>query len=184
MNVIARATGQLAVPGDRAPVLAAIIRAPQRSIAVGLDQRIHTAGVGWSDCYIDLAYRLRGQAMCRNTLPVLATIMRDKHAAPGTATVFAPGIHLDLPGSGEDRPGILRVHRQAGATGIRVDKQLMLPGLATIAGMIDATLLLRRRQATERADINAVGVCGIYQDATDAAAVLQPHVGPGLASIS
>src|SRR3954462_8562537 len=60
----------------------------------------------------------------------------------------------------------------------------MLPGPAAVARVINAAVLLGRCQSAERTDIDAVGVGRIYQDATDAAALRQPHVGPGLSAVA
>src|SRR3954464_7960699 len=59
----------------------------------------------------------------------------------------------------------------------------MLPGLSAVARVVDAAVLLWRSQSAERTDVDAVGVGGIYQDATDAAALRQPHVGPSLTAV-
>src|SRR5689334_12928888 len=59
----------------------------------------------------------------------------------------------------------------------------MLPGLATVGGVVDTAILLRCRQAAERTDVDAIGVCRIDQDATDTPAFGQAHVLPRLPAV-
>src|ERR1700753_274473 len=99
MGVITRASCQLAVPGNDTPIPAAIIRPPQRTVPVGLDQRVDAIRVGRSDCYIHFADRLGGQAVTADTRPMLA-IVSYIDTTTGPTAVFAPGVHIDLPGPG------------------------------------------------------------------------------------
>ena len=84
---------------------------------------------------------------------------------------------------GHQEVGVLRIQREAGAAGVRVDEEDALPGLAAILGAEDAALFLRPGEAAGDAGVDGIGIGGVDDDAPDAAALHQPHVLPGGAGV-
>src|SRR5690606_31547586 len=154
-DVVAGAADQRAVPADHVPLLAAVVRAPQRTLVVGRDQGVDALGVGRRDGDIGLAVRGLRQAVVQ-LRPGDAVVVRDVDAAAGTVAVLRPGTLRDLPGAGNQGIGVGRIHAQAGAAGVRVDEQRALPGLAAVGGAEHAALLLRARGPADGADEHVV----------------------------
>src|SRR6202041_2878049 len=75
------------------------------------------------------------------------------------------------------------VHRQAGAAHVLRGKQYALPMLTSVDGAENASIGLRSSRAAQSAGENDVRVRRMDDDAADAAALRQAHVGPGLAGI-
>src|SRR5204862_2292860 len=78
---------------------------------------------------------------------------------------------------------MLRVDRQPRTASVLVDEQHALPRLAGVRRTIDAALLLRTRDAPERADEDDVGISRMDDDATDASRFAQPNVFPRRARV-
>ena len=79
--------------------------------------------------------------------------------------------------------GIVRVHREAGTTGVFVDEEHLLPRLAAVVGAPDAARMLRTAADAHGADEEVLRIVGIHHDAGDQAGVRQAHVGPGAARV-
>src|SRR6185295_18481741 len=92
-------------------------------------------------------------------------------------------MHLDLPRAGEQRPRILRVHRQTRAAGVLVDEEHALPVLAAVGRAEDAALLLRCGDASDRAGKDDVGIGRMNEDAADAAGLVEAGLRPRLAGV-
>src|SRR5690242_18473592 len=92
-------------------------------------------------------------------------------------------MHLHLPGGGEERPWILRIHRQAGAPGVLVDEQHAVPMRAAVGGPVDAALLLLAGDAAERAREHDIRVRGMHEDSADAAGLVEAAVRPRPAGV-
>src|SRR5262249_35429669 len=185
-RVIVRALGQDVLIVDDLPLLAAIVRAPERAFAVPtcLDQRINALRIARRNGDSDLAERGFGQALRgHEPLPRRATIGRFEHAAPLSAAVLAPGVDHKLPCPGEQYIRIGWIHRQLRHASVLVDKERLLPGLAAVLSAIDAALLLRPVAVPDRADVYDVRVGGMNDDARDAPRELQTHARPGFARI-
>src|SRR6185437_11014310 len=148
------------------------------------DQRIHALWIGRRDGHIDLAERRLRQSVGRREMrPGLAVVVREVHAATRAAAQLGPGAHAELPGAGEHGVGMAGIDAEPAATGLFIDEQRLLPGLATIGGAEHATFLLRRRAGTFGAHQHVVGVLRVDDDPRDAAGLRQPHVLPCRATI-
>ena len=183
MDVVAGAADQLARPVDHAPVRAAVVGSPDRALILGLNQRVDAIRVGRRDRDVDLAERRSRQAGRLDLRPFRAAVARHVDAAPRAAAQHRPRVHLDLPGARPDRARVLRVHREPGAAGVLVDEQHPIPVRAAVGGAKDAALLLRRRDASDRAREHDVGVGRVDEDAADAPGVVEAHVAPRLAGV-
>ena len=71
-----------------------------------------------------------------------------------------PGMDLELPHSGEERPGIRRIHGEVGATGLLIHEQRPGPGDSAIERPIDAALRLITVGMAQRADEHDIGIAG------------------------
>ena len=192
-GVVGLAARQLAVVGDDAPRLAAVVRAPQlavvgrlavpRHAVAGLDQSIDAARVARRDGEPHLAERLQREAVGGELRPRGAAVARRVDPAPRPAALPAPGVDLDLPHPGEENPRVGRVHDDVRRAGTLVHEQHPLPGLPAVRRAVDPPLLLRPVAVPQRGDVDDVRIAGVDDDAGDAACVVEPHVLPGLAGI-
>src|SRR6185312_11789087 len=62
-DVVAGAAGERTVRAGEFPLLAAIVRAPQRTLVEGLDQGVDPLWIGWGDGHVDLAQGRFRQAL-------------------------------------------------------------------------------------------------------------------------
>ena len=104
-------------------------------------------------------------------------------AARRPAARHRPGTNLPSPHAGEEDVRIVRVHRQAGTSGVLVDEERLLPGFAAVVGAPDAARVLRVRAQAHRANENVLRIVGIHHDARDQARIGEPHVRPGAARV-
>src|SRR5262249_41953735 len=178
VNVVAGATNQLARPVDDPPALTAIVRTPDRTLVLGLNQGVQTVGVARRNRDANLAQWRAWQAGRLDALPGRSGAAGDIDPAAGTAAQLGPWMHLDLPRPGEDRPRILRVHRQTRAAGFLVDEQHLLPMLAAVGRAEDTFLSLRSRQPSGRADEDDVRVGRVDEHAGVAAGFVEAGVRP------
>src|SRR5215471_7281942 len=93
-DVVASAADQGALGIDELPLLARVVRSPDRALILGLNERIDAIGVGWCDGYVDLAEGSTRQTVTVESCPLGSTIVRDIDPALRTAAVFAPGVQL------------------------------------------------------------------------------------------
>src|SRR5205823_6652976 len=103
-----------------------------------------------------------------DALPCVAPVARDVDAARRAAAEHRPGVHHDLPRTGEQDARILLVDREARASGVLVDEQHLLPRLAAVGGAIDAAVVLWTGRAAERADEDDVRVGRMNDDPLNA----------------
>ena len=116
-------------------------------------------------------------------LNVFPASLRKVDAAAVAAAVEIVRLQLDLPRAGDDDVRILLRHLQARATGVLIDEQHVLPGLAAVFAAEHAAFLLRTGGAAERADEHEVFVRRMDDDRADAAGVGKSHLRPRLAGV-
>src|SRR5579871_1832793 len=123
------------------------------------------------------------QTMFLDAGPLRSAIVGNINAAAGTSAEFAIRMHLRLPHPGEQRVRIVRVHRKPGAPYILAGEENSIPVRTAIAGSVNPALLLRTGHAAQDAGENDIRIVGVNHDSADSSAVLETHVGPGLAGI-
>ena len=198
-DVVPGPADQPAIPAHVLPALAAVVGAPDRAlrlrletrrgpprlhaVAARLNQRVHPVAIRRRDGHVGLAVRRLGQAGIRDLRERLPAVVRDVDAAARPAALEHVRLEVHLPRAGEDDVGILLGDLEAGAAGVLVDEEHVLPGLAAVLGSKHAPLLLRTRRAAQRADEHDVLVLRIDGDRADAAGLLETHVRPGLTGV-
>jgi hypothetical protein len=79
---------------------------------------------------------------------------------------------------------VIRIRYQADGAGIVVDEQNLLPRLASISGLEDPAVKVRREHMAHRCYIDNVRVFLVDHDRADGARLTQTAELPGLARIS
>jgi len=115
--------------------------------------------------------------------PLGPAVMRDINSAARAAAELFVRMHHHLPHPRDQGFAVMRIKRKTGAAGILVGKEHAVPMLPAIGGAINAALLLRACGATQRADEDDLRIRGIYDDAADAAGLVQTHVRPRLSGV-
>src|SRR5258706_385136 len=112
-----------------------------------------------------------------------SAVARRQDSAALSATRAAPRVDLDLPHAGEEHTRIRRIHDEIGRARGVVDEQDLRPGLAPVGRSEDAAFGLRAVGASERRDVNVVGIFRVNDDARDASRVLEACALPVLAGV-
>src|SRR6185312_2978985 len=107
----------------------------------------------------------------------------DEDAATGAAAVLIPGADAELPHAGEEGGGVVRVHGEAAAAGLVIHLEHLGPGLAAVAGAVDAALGVVAVALAHGADEDLVGVVGVDDDVGDLSGLLEAHVPPVQAGV-
>src|SRR6185312_6103269 len=183
VDVVAGAADECSLPVHILPCASGVIGSPHGSLISGLYQCIDAIRIGRRNGDVDLAERRLRKARIGELAPRVATIARHVEPARWTTAQHYPGVHHDLPHSGEHDVRIVRIHRQPGASRAIVDEQHACPRLAPISRAIHSALLLRTGRASERADEYDVRVGRIDYDPANSPRLAQAHVLPRLACI-
>src|SRR6185312_3434753 len=149
----------------------------------GLNESVDALGIGRCDGDVDLAERRGGQPMALDTLPLRPAIVRDVEATSRATAEFAPGTHLHLPHTRDQRVRIVRIHGEPGAADILAAEENPVPVLAAVGRAVDALLLLRSGRAAQYAGEDDDRVGRMNDDAADPAGLWKSHVGPRMAGI-
>src|SRR5713101_6597827 len=177
-----------AIEGD--PALAAVIGAVERRV-LRLDEGVDALRGRGCDHDLDAAPGVWGQAVPLDGSPGLAAVggAQERAAArrlrPVSSRAERPALAPEVPRSGEEQFGILRIHRQARAArrGVARVAQNQRPGLAAVAGAVHAALLAVAPALARDAGADHVPVLRMHADAGDALGLGQAHVGPRFASV-
>src|SRR6185437_4870292 len=187
VHVIEGALGDVHAVVDQAPGFPAVIGAEQPArlaLVVGLDQRIHGAGIAGRDRDADAAEDAgRQPAVMGDVLPVRAAVGGLVKAAAGAAAGEAPVAARHLPHGGVDHARVRRIHAERDGAGVVVHEEDLVPGLAAVGGLVDAALGVGGEQMPEGGGIDDVGVLRVHQDPADDVGVAEAHEGPRLAAI-
>ena len=165
------------------PRRAGVVRAPDRSLIGGLDQRIHALAVGRRDLDVDLADRRLRQAGGQ-LRPLRAAVLRDVDAAARAAAHLAPRCAARPARcrrgacSDPSRPSRGRSSRCCRSTN-STRCQLAPPSVVLNTPRSSCGPVMR----PVGADVDDVGIGRMDDDARDAAGLLEAHVLPGLARV-
>ena len=95
-----------------------------------------------------------------------------------------PTLAAEVPQSGEEHAGVLRVHRHgAAARGEVGTGEDQVPGLAAVRRLVEPTIGAVAPELPRRAGVDDVGIARIDGDLRDPLGVLQPHARPTLAAV-
>src|SRR2546421_1236184 len=95
-----------------------------------------------------------------------------------------PALAAEVPQSGEEHAGVLRVDRDgAAARGEVRTREDQVPALAAVGRLVEPAIGTVAPELARRAGIDHVGVARIDGDLRDPLGLLQPHAGPALAAI-
>src|SRR5262249_42343947 len=95
-----------------------------------------------------------------------------------------PALAAEIPETGEEEVGVLRIHRDARAAGRQVRAlQDERPGLAAVGGLVEAAVGAVRPELARHAGVDDVAVLRMDENPHDALGLLEAHVGPGLAAV-
>ncbi len=131
----------------------------------------------------DSSERAVRDAVALHPRPRVAAVGRLPDAAARAAAVHAARGAAPLVGGCVDDLAVRRVHRQIVRSGVVVDLQHLLPGLAAVGGLVDAALTARSPQAARRRDEDDVVVARVDGDAMDVLGGPEAHVDVGLAPV-
>ena len=95
-----------------------------------------------------------------------------------------PALAAEVPQSGEEHAGVLRVDRDgAAARGEVRTREDQVPAPAAVGRLVEPAIGTVAPELARRAGIDHVGVARIDGDLRDPLGLLQPHAGPALAAI-
>src|SRR5258708_15972973 len=114
---------------------------------------------------------------------MLASISRLVEAGAWAAGVEEVGLPADLPHSGEQDVGHLRIEREVGGTCAGIDVEDLLPRLPAIGGLEYAPLFVAVPCVAGGADVDCVAGLRIDGDARDVLAVGEAGAGPVRAAV-
>jgi hypothetical protein len=126
-DVVSRAPDQGAVPTHHPPGSPGIIRAPERSLVWGLNQRIHALGVRRGNGDVDFPHRRLRQPGMFQFFPARAAVARHVNPAALAAAEHGIGVHDYLPGAGDEDVRIVGIHGNTRAAGVGIDEKHALP---------------------------------------------------------
>src|SRR5204862_4044963 len=92
-------------------------------------------------------------------------------------------VALALPQGGQESVRLGRVYDEVDDAGAVVLVQDLVPGLAAVARLVDAAVLVGAVQAAEGADVDGVRVLRVDDDLADLVGLLEADVRPGLAAV-
>src|SRR5690348_4861128 len=124
------------------------------------------------------------KSVAGKTRPAVTAVVRHVHAAPETAGMQIPAVNVELPGAGEERPRIARVHREIGAARAVVHREHLLPRRAAVGGVVDAALALWTKRLSDGAHVHRIRIARIDDDSRDVSRGLEPGVLPRPARVS
>ena len=179
----AAATTATALAGlhERAVVVDAGAGAAARS---DLDLGVDDVRLRAADAEADAAeHRVGRQAAAGQPRPGLAGVVGAPDAAAGTAAVEAPRLPPPLVRRREQGVGVGRVHHDVDEAGVVVDELRVGPGLAAVAGLVEAALRVGPEEVPDRGDVDDVGILGMDDHAADRLGFLQPDILEGLAGV-
>ena len=121
-------------------------------------------------------HRVAGKAVAGQFRPALAAVGGLPQAAARAAAVEAPRRATALIRRRDKYVRIRRVHHDVGEAGFVVDELGVRPGLAAVAGLVEAALGVRSEQMPDRRDVGDVRILRVHDDPSDALCFLQPDV--------
>src|SRR5690606_2759904 len=165
------------------PGLPVVVRAEERPV-LGLDQRPDAAGLRTRGRHADLANHPFGQPLvARDLLPRVPAVGRAEQPALRPAAHQRVGSAMGLPDARVEDARVIRVHREIDRPGPLAAVEHLLPGLPTVGGAENATLLVRPEDVTECGDVDDVRVLRVDADAADGAGVGQAEMLPGAPAV-
>src|SRR5713101_1654572 len=114
--------------------------------------------------------------------PGVAAVGGMVQSAAGAAAREAPGSPPRLPQGREQDARVGWVHAEVDGPGIGVFSEDLLPGLAAVAGAVDAALRVGPEGMAQDGRVGQVGVLGMHDDPADLPLLL-PDVFPGFAAV-
>ncbi len=102
---------------------------------------------------------------------------------PATAAVEAPRLPPPLVRRREQGIGAGRVHHDVDEAGVVVDELRVRPGLAAIAGLVEAAFRVGPEEVPDRGDVDDVRILGVDDHAADRLGFLQADILEGLAGV-
>src|SRR5262249_52127320 len=78
---------------------------------------------------------------------------------------------------------VVGIHGEPAASGVLVNREHMVPGLAAIARAEDAAFFLRSRESSGDTGVDRIGILGMNDVLADAPALREPHVLPRRARV-
>ena len=175
----------------RFPALAAVFRHIKRGLGMfdhGIDAIWHGRGVH----HLDAAPRALGQALGGRIqhLPRLAAIFGDRHGAARrcirsfAAGTERPALAAEIPQAGDQAIRVGRIEADARTAGGKVGAlQDLRPGLAAVAGLVEAAIRAVAPQRAGRAGIDDIAVGWVHHDLGDALHIGQAHQRPVVAAV-
>ena len=174
----------VAVAVDQRPAPAAVLGAPELAGSGGLtfpgnpvagfDCREDALGIDRAMATATFPTGLAGRPFPIWASPGGAAVARHEESAAGPPLLSPPCMDLELPHSGEDRPGIRRIHGEVGATGLLIHEERPGPG--------DSAIERPGRRAPadpvgmpQRADEHDIGIGGMDKGAGDASGLVETH---------
>jgi hypothetical protein len=183
VGVVERPLGRGLVLVDLLPALAAVVRAEQGAL-LGLDQGVDDVRVRARDGEADSPELSLGQAvLLREAPPALAAVVGDVEPGARAAGPEGPGPAPVVPHRGEELVRITRVDQQVGPAGPRIDVQRLAPGLPPVHRLEDPALGVLAPVLSQGRDPGHVRIGRVEHDFVDVLRLLEPQVGPGLASV-
>ena len=92
-------------------------------------------------------------------------------------------VALSIPHCSDNRIWVRGVHDHVDHASLVVHKQDFLPCFSAVRRFVDAPFVVRSVEATERSDVNDIGVFRMNQDSTNLVRLLESHVFPSGAAI-
>ncbi len=181
-GVIEGPRGQLAVAVDQCPGLAAILGAIEASARLGFDQRIEPVGRRRAHANVGAAEQASRQA-ARKLGPGVTAIDGLVEAAILAARGDCPRPANAVPHRGIERLGIIGGHFQIGRAKRLVDEQHLRPGLAAVAGAIDAAILAIGKGVAGAGHEHFIRVGRVDADGGNLADIAQADERPGLGAV-
>src|SRR5262249_31069711 len=126
---------------------------------------------------------VRRQAVTGEPGPGGTTVGALPDCAAGATALAAPGVDHQLPGRGEQRVRVGRMHDDVDRAGVLVDEEHLLPGLTAVFGAEDPAIRLGPVAVALRRDVHDVGIGWVDREASDPPRGLEAHLRPGAAGI-
>ena len=183
MRVVPSALAQVAILIDLGPGATGIFRTKDATF-IGFDDGPDAIGVHGRDGDADATEGAFGHAWrFREVDPGVAAVGGFPESTVGSTAFEAVGRADDLPDGSEHHVGVIGVDGEVDGAGLVGLEEGLLPGLATVDGFEDATLIVVAGHVAEGGDPDDVGVARVYADAADLAGFDEADILPGAASV-